>query len=367
LAYNVAGIEMAYILKTFKKNSEKLQKYWLEKQFKRNYNFKKSMLCNNTDDSETLSARIYEATRLDNLELNLVLKEPLVSVIVPVYNDAKRIKICVEKLLNQSYPQDKYEIIIIDNNSSDNTVNVIKRYPVKILFEKNIQSSYAARNKGIKEAKGEIIAFTDSDCQPTEDWIKNGVEAMFLEGAGLIGGKVSFIFSDQKDPFEIYDSIKNMQQKDKVSKGHAATANLFVRKNIFEKMGFFPENVKSGGDVDWTSRAVSKGFYLIYKNTVRVFHPTRKKNELLRKQLRIGYGQAPLLIKRRGKIGTIALILRDFFPSLKWGYQKIRKMNPNLKKVNLLRVYLAIWICNIFTSFGRILYLKDRLFEETKK
>ncbi len=65
--YNVAGIETAYVLKVFKKNSGKLQKYWLEKQLRRNYDFEKGLLCKNTDDSETLSARIYEATRLSNL------------------------------------------------------------------------------------------------------------------------------------------------------------------------------------------------------------------------------------------------------------------------------------------------------------
>ncbi len=69
LDYNVAGIEIAYILQTFKKNSENLQKYWLEKQFKRNYDFDKNSLCKNTDDSETLSARIYEATRIKNINL----------------------------------------------------------------------------------------------------------------------------------------------------------------------------------------------------------------------------------------------------------------------------------------------------------
>jgi hypothetical protein len=69
--YNVAGIEIAYVLKVFKKNSEKLQKYWLEKQFQRNYDFEKNLLCRNAKDPETLSARIYEIARLDNLELDL--------------------------------------------------------------------------------------------------------------------------------------------------------------------------------------------------------------------------------------------------------------------------------------------------------
>lgn len=68
--YNVAGIEVAYVLSVFEKNGEKHQKYWLEQQLNRNFDFKKNMLCNNTDDSETLTARLYEATRLKDIDLD---------------------------------------------------------------------------------------------------------------------------------------------------------------------------------------------------------------------------------------------------------------------------------------------------------
>lgn len=67
--YNVSGIEVAYVLSVFKKNSEKQQKYWLKKQFQRNYDFNKNLLCKNTYDPETLSARLYEASRLENLKI----------------------------------------------------------------------------------------------------------------------------------------------------------------------------------------------------------------------------------------------------------------------------------------------------------
>ncbi len=69
--YNVAGIEMAYVLSVFKKESEDLQRTWLEEQFLRNYDFKKRLLCKNTKDPETLSARIYEATRLRNINIKI--------------------------------------------------------------------------------------------------------------------------------------------------------------------------------------------------------------------------------------------------------------------------------------------------------
>ena len=98
------------------------------------------------------------------------MSRPLVSVIVPVYNRGEAIGKCIKSLLAQEYPKKKLEIIIVDNNSNDKTKDTIKKYPVKYLLEKE-KGSYAARNKGIEHAKGEIIAFTDSDCIADKQWV----------------------------------------------------------------------------------------------------------------------------------------------------------------------------------------------------
>ena len=110
---------------------------------------------------------------------------PFVSIIVPVLNSPARVKQCIESSLSQTYPKDKYEIIIVDNGSTDNTIRVIEQYPVKILVEKDIQTPYAARNKGIYHAQGEIIALTDANCSPQPDWIKEGITALQEENADL--------------------------------------------------------------------------------------------------------------------------------------------------------------------------------------
>ena len=101
-----------------------------------------------------------------------------VSVIVPAYNSPKRTAKCIQALLNQSYPKNSYEIILIDNGSSDDTVKTIQEYPVIFLSEKTIKSPYAARNKGIKNAKGDIIAMIDINCTPNRHWIHAGVETI---------------------------------------------------------------------------------------------------------------------------------------------------------------------------------------------
>lgn len=353
--YNVAGIEVAFVFKVFKKNSQDLQKYWLEKQFRRNYDFEKNTLSKNTLDGITLTARIYEATRLDSLDLKVTEKEPFVSVVIPVYNDPKRIEICIKKLLEQTYPRNKYEIIVVDNNSTDETAEIVKKYPVKLFFEKEIQSSYAARNKGLEKAKGEIVAFTDSDCQPTSSWIENGVKGIWERKADLLAGKVSFIFKDKNNPYEIYDSLFGINQKRKVEGGTAATANLFVRQNVFHKVGSFMSNMKSGGDSEFTFRATSKSFKLFYEEKAEVLHPTRGKEELLKKHLRIGYGRVPTWREKGKSFFLIILILfKDFLPPLNFS-------------VGSLKMYMINWRCFIYQNIGTLLYLKDRLFFRKKQ
>ena len=181
-----------------------------------------------------------------------------VSIIVPVYNDPKGISIVLEKLINQSFPKKNYEIIIIDNNSTDNTSEIIERYYVdnsdliKIGFEKK-QSSYAARNAGIRIANGDILGFTDSDCIPEYNWIENAVFSLKNSNVVCGGGQIKFTFKEIKpNIYEIIDSTRKLNQKSYIeSAGFAATANFFIKKNVIEKYGFFCPNLISGGDYEF--------------------------------------------------------------------------------------------------------------------
>ncbi len=115
---------------------------------------------------------------------------PLVSIIVPVYNGERTIGSCIRSLLDMSYPPSKREIIIVDNNSRDDTLRIVREFPVVALVEDRIQSSYAARNAGIRKSRGEIIAFTDSDCIAHKDWVSNAVECFSDERVGCVAGRI---------------------------------------------------------------------------------------------------------------------------------------------------------------------------------
>ena len=101
---------------------------------------------------------------------------PSVTVVVPAYNSQETIAGCIESLVNLHYPREKLEIIVADNGSRDSTVAIASRYPVRVLREEQ-RGAAAARNCGIREARGEYIAFTDSDCQVAPDWLHELVRA----------------------------------------------------------------------------------------------------------------------------------------------------------------------------------------------
>lgn len=214
---------------------------------------------------------------------------PFVSVIVPVYNDAQRIGQCIKALLGQTYPHTHFDVLIVDNGSTDDTPAVIKQYPVKMLIEDAIQSSYAARNKGIRNAKGTVIAFTDADCIPAPDWIEKGVEnLMRVPNCGLVAGRINQLFKDPKRPnaVEIYESIMHFRQKRYVQRDrYGATATVFTYKKVFEKVGLFNVTLKSGGDNEWGRRVFSFGYKQIYADDACVDHPTRYSLKQLRDRI----------------------------------------------------------------------------------
>jgi len=96
----------------------------------------------------------------------------MISVIIPVYNAEKLIADCLIALLNQNIDFSKYEIIVVDDGSSDNTAKIVEIFKdVQLIIQKN-RGPAAARNEGVRHAKGDIVVFTDSDCIPNKNWIE---------------------------------------------------------------------------------------------------------------------------------------------------------------------------------------------------
>ena len=277
---------------------------------------------------------------------------PIVSVIVPAYNAENNIANLIESLLDSDYPKELLEIIIVDNNSNDKTKDIIKQYPVILLQENNIQSSYAARNRGIRKSNGEIIAFIDSDCIATPQWIKEGVKKLVSENVDLVGGKVEFVYSKHKTAAELYDSITHMQNEIGIKKFKSATtANLFVKSFLFNEIGMFPE-VKSGGDGQWTYRATTNGFLLVYSPEAIVYHPARPIKSLLEKNYRIGTGMLNLMTKNGSSLVLIIFSIPASFlpPRLSTIKKRIHQRGTTEMNEKTVKMWCVSCLCKL--SFG---------------
>jgi glycosyltransferase involved in cell wall biosynthesis len=228
-----------------------------------------------------------------------------VSIIIPVFNDAKRLKICLEALENQTYPKSLYEVIVVDNGSdpSQDIQGVVAQFGQAIASYESTPGSYAARNKGISLAKGEIIAFTDADCIPAANWIEQGVKNLRqIPNCGLVAGKIEIFFKNpqQLTTVELYESIMALPQKEFLEKHqYGATANVFTFRSVIDKVGCFDASLKSSGDVEWGQRVASFGYKQIYAEDTCVSHPARYSfNDLYKRTLRHAGGYYDLQIKK---------------------------------------------------------------------
>jgi len=290
---------------------------------------------------------------------DMVRRYPFVSVVVPTLNSPDRTKTCIEALLSQTYPKDRHEIIVVDNGSTDRTLDVIQQYSVRFLSENSVRSPYSARNKGIEHARGEIIAMTDVNCAPVPQWIEEGVEALEKEQADMVGGKVTFTFSQRKSVAEWFDSVSNVKMKSSIEeRGVAKGGNLFVRKKVFKAIGLFPGRLRSGGDVLWTGKATRAGFRLAYCPEAEVLYPARKLVPLMKKSYRVGKGQPVIWMEQGCRLSKVRLMTFYGFRPPKFSFiDRIVKQRGTKEMAEKLRaIWTVAWLCTTTANLGRIVF-----------
>ncbi|MFX0211570.1 MAG: glycosyltransferase [Candidatus Hodarchaeota archaeon] len=199
-----------------------------------------------------------------------------ISVVVPFYNAERYISTCIKALLSQSYPTDRYEIIMIDNNSTDRSVEIVKRFPfIKLQFGLK-QGAYAARNHGINQSKGDIIAFTDPDCIPSPTWLQKISEAMESpEIKAVIGCREPAYDSPLLSKLGAYEKVKDEYVfNSEISElYYGYNNNMAVRREIFDELGLFIERSR-GSDTIFIRKVVEmySCHSVVYCPDIRVKH-----------------------------------------------------------------------------------------------
>jgi len=233
---------------------------------------------------------------------------PSVSVIIPVRNGESTIEPLLESLQRLDYDGNKVEVIVVDGDSTDRTRDIVRKYPVKLIIERK-EGLNAARNTGMRNSNGEIIAFTDCDCIVPSDWIRKIVENFKDPQVSCVGGSAKGRDDDfisqyaDNSIIPLMPFFKKREKLDmiKLFLHHPAGCNMAFRRKAFEEVGCFDEGIRYGfDDVEFVERVCKAGYKMVLDPSVLVWHKHRSAlKEFLKQNFSYGRGSG-VLLKRKG-------------------------------------------------------------------
>ncbi|MEX2600422.1 MAG: glycosyltransferase [Balneolaceae bacterium] len=286
------------------------------------------------------------------------MQKPFVSVVIPVLNAARYLEELLVALRLQSYPKERFEVIIVDNGSDDGTAEILEgREGITLLRQTELKTPYASRNMGIEASRGEIIALADANKIPDPAWLEEGVEALMAGGADLAGGEILFDIPDGAGIGEITDAITFNNNRDYVTReGSSAAGNLFFRRKVWEATGPFPVDYRSGMDIWWSRRALAKGFRMIFAEKAVVRCKPRKGFGVVRKSFRVGLVH-PITLMQNGmsKPAVFMHSLLTFLPPRPSEIRnKLRNNGIRNGWFKVVHVWGMAWLVKIGMGCGRL-------------
>lgn len=198
---------------------------------------------------------------------------PAVSVIVPAYNAAHTLRACLGSLCAQTYPQTKFEILVVDNDSRDDTRAMIESFAPRVRYlHKERRGRSAAQNCGIAHARSEIVALTDADCTAEPEWLARVIEPLHDETVGVAGGAIRSM--PTTNAIELFgEQIHNQEKAICVYKPpYVATANWASPRKLLLDAGGFDETLVRGQDTDMAWRILQTGKRLVYQPAAVIYH-----------------------------------------------------------------------------------------------
>lgn len=193
-----------------------------------------------------------------------------ISIIIPCYNEEKNITRCFESIQSIDYPKELIQVILVDNGSSDKSVEIANKYTKEILIKANCTVG-ALRNYGANIATGDIIAFLDADCEVDSNWIKSFLP--YFNGRGEkvgVVGSVPLVPQTgnliQKAWFSQRETGLNMNAT------YIGSANMIILRNLFESIGRFDDKLTSGEDFELCRRIINSGYHVIIDPRIICYH-----------------------------------------------------------------------------------------------
>jgi glycosyltransferase involved in cell wall biosynthesis len=193
---------------------------------------------------------------------------PFVSIIIPAKNEEKNIGLCLGALTNIDYPKEKYELILVDNGSSDNTMTIAENFGVRV-FEKPELTISGLRNYGAKMASGEYFAFVDADVVVSKEWLLKAVALFTNDSIACVGCGPRL--PENPTWVERTWDLQIRAMPDNGIRQWLASMNMIIRKDVYHEVGGFNEDLITCEDVDLGYR-VSRKYKIIHDKNVDAVH-----------------------------------------------------------------------------------------------
>lgn len=237
--------------------------------------------------------------------------EPFVSIVMPAFNEERYIELSLKAVRQMSYPKHKLEIIVVDNGSTDKTVEIAQRYADKVIVHPNVKVG-GVRNEGVRHSEGEIIAFIDSDCLPAEGWLRDSLNYMNDNSCDAVGG----IYLLRERPTWVESAwLINPMPRDGVT-NRLVGGSILISKDVFISCGMFDENLNAGEDYALARTLKEKGFTLHEAKCCSLVHLGYPTNLLSFIARQYWHSSSYLKSKKRGEIDFLFLIVATYAVSI---------------------------------------------------
>jgi len=284
----------------------------------------------------------------------------MISVIIPVYNSSKTLEKCLKSIFNSNFKD--YEVIIVDDQSKDNSIEIAKKFDVIIIRNNTNSGPGIARNNGAKIAKGDILAFVDSDCVVPKDWLKK-IYDYFKKNKDVVAVTGPYSGSIKKKflcLFQHYD-ILYFQRNSPKFLNSCTSSNLACRKNAFIKVNGFP-NIKVNEDMEFASKLSKIGKIFWFKDN-GVLHDYRSDLKTYFKQqiswavsLIGSYLSKPKMMKEKVSFSRFNIITQLMLTGL-----LILSLLISIFVSHFLIVSLLLFLIIISMNLGFLSYIKKKI------
>jgi glycosyltransferase involved in cell wall biosynthesis len=245
-------------------------------------------------------ARLFQLSSFRALQADSVIE---VSVVVPFYNGAATLDACLRALSSQNLPRDRYEIIAVDDGSTDDGASIATRHGVRLIRQEN-RGAPAARNAGLRAAAGEWVAFTDADCIPSRGWLRALLKAVgaeknntsILGAAGVVVGQPSSSrvarFVELSHGFDVERHLSHPRFP------FALSGSVLYRRSVLNDVGGFDERFVTYEACDLHARLRNIDGEFALAKTAVVMHQHRETwRDYWKQQVNYGRGLGQFYVR----------------------------------------------------------------------